>query len=76
MDHNTLEIINKFYYYYQIKSDTPKRFKFTLKNNKDFNYKIITNVIYLNSRPVFYVVNASIFFQAGRFLASLSVKET
>ena len=32
--------------------------------------------MYLDNRPVLYIVDASTSFQAGRFLASLSAKET
>ena len=33
------------------------RFKFILKDNYEFNAYIITDVIYLNGKPVLYIVN-------------------
>jgi len=31
---------------------SPGQFKFTLKDNYDFNFYIIVNIIYLSSKPV------------------------
>ena len=33
------------------------RFKFILKDNYEFNVCIVTDVIYLNGKPVLYIVN-------------------
>ena len=41
---------------------SPSRFKFTLKDNYDFNYKIIIDVMYINSKPVLHVVDAATVF--------------
>lgn len=46
--HKTIKIINKFYYYYQIYVETSGYFKFILKKNVNFNYKIIIDIIYLD----------------------------
>ncbi|KAM4065915.1 hypothetical protein HRG_000075 [Hirsutella rhossiliensis] len=35
-----------------IKADAPRRFKFTLKDNCDFNYELIVDVMHLDSRDV------------------------
>ncbi|KAK2036262.1 hypothetical protein LZ31DRAFT_484236, partial [Colletotrichum somersetense] len=44
-------------------------FKFTLYNDYKFNYKILINVIYLNSNKlVLYVVNLVTTFNTARFL--------
>ena len=64
--HNTerkiIEMINKFYHYYQIKIEAPQRFKFTLKKDINFKYEIIVNVMYLNKKPVLHIVDAAIAF--------------
>ena len=52
------------------------RFKFTLKDNYEFNYTVIIDVIYLNSKPVLQVVNSSILFQTAKFLKDISAKTT
>ena len=38
---------------------SPSCFKFTLKDNYDFNYEIIVNIIYINGKPVLHVVDAA-----------------
>ena len=38
------------------------RFKFTLKNDYNFNFEIIIDVIYLNGKPVLQVIDAATFF--------------
>ena len=50
------------------------RFKFILKDNYEFNYIVIINVIYLNSKPVLQVVDSLILFQAAKFLKDISAK--
>ena len=54
----------------------PGRFKFTLKDDYEFNYTVIINVIYLDSKPVLQVVDFLILFQATKFLKDISVKTT
>ena len=49
------------------------RFKFTLKDNYEFNYLVIINVIYLNGKPVLQVINSATVFRAARFLKDISV---
>lgn len=54
-DHNieykTIKIIN------QIKGKSPQHFKFILKKDIGFKYKIIIDVMYLNKKPVFHAVD-------------------
>ncbi|EJT75230.1 hypothetical protein GGTG_05167 [Gaeumannomyces tritici R3-111a-1] len=52
-----------------------QRFKFTLKNDKDFNYEIVINVFYLGNKPVIYIINESIKFNAITILKNLLAKE-
>ncbi|KAK1994575.1 hypothetical protein LX36DRAFT_584097, partial [Colletotrichum falcatum] len=76
-DLSSIEAINKFYHYYQLNSKAPRRFKFTLYNNHEFNHKIIINIIYLDSnKPVLHVINAATSFNAARFLQSITTKHT
>lgn len=60
--HKIFKIINKFHYYYQMKGKTPQHFKFTLKKDIDFNYKIFVDVMYLDGKPIFHVIDAAITF--------------
>ena len=50
------------------------RFKFTLKHNYKFNYIVIINIIYLDSKPVLQVIDSLILFQATKFLKDISAK--
>ncbi|OCK92105.1 uncharacterized protein K441DRAFT_571284, partial [Cenococcum geophilum 1.58] len=48
----TIKYLIKYCYHYQINQKSPSRFKFTLKNNYNFNFYIIINIIYLSGKPV------------------------
>jgi hypothetical protein len=72
----TLKEITKFCHHCQLNSSAPRQFKFTLKDNRHFNYKILVDVMYLGNRLVLHVVNASTAFQGAKFLSAISAKET
>jgi hypothetical protein len=69
---NELKIIEKFCNYCQIKSFKPLYFKFTIKNDCEFNYKIFVNMLHLINKPMLYIINQAISFQNARFLPLLS----
>jgi hypothetical protein len=54
----------------------PGRFKFTLKDDREFNWCIVIDVMYLDSKPVLYVVDEATAFQAAKFLKDMSAKTT
>jgi hypothetical protein len=72
----TLEEITKFCYHCQLNSSAPRQFKFTLKDDRHFNYEILVDVMYLGNRPVQNIVDASTAFQGAKFLSAISAKET
>jgi hypothetical protein len=41
---------------------SPSRFKFSLKDNYEFNYFIVIDVIYLDNKPILYIINVFMFF--------------
>ncbi|KAK1998251.1 hypothetical protein LX36DRAFT_576677, partial [Colletotrichum falcatum] len=46
-----------------------RRFKFTLYNNYNFNYKVFINIIYLNSNKlVLYIIDSVTAFNTTKFL--------
>ncbi|KAM4061047.1 cwf18 domain containing protein [Hirsutella rhossiliensis] len=47
-----LEMIKKFCHYCQMKSDPPRRFKFSLKDDCDFNYEVIVDSSMLLIKPL------------------------
>jgi hypothetical protein len=75
-EEKTLEEVTKFCHHCQLHSSAPRRFKFTLKDDHHFNYEIIVDVMYLNSKPVLHVVDSSTAFQGAKFLSAISAKET
>jgi hypothetical protein len=77
-DFNTqiLQQIQKFCHYCQMNEKAPGRFKFTLKDDCDFNYTVIIDVMYLEERQTLHVVDEATSFQAARFLENLSAKTT
>lgn len=75
VDASALEAISKFCHHCQLHSSAPQRFKFNLKDDVDFNYEIIVDIMYLLGLPVLHVVDLATSFQAGRFVASLSTKD-
>jgi hypothetical protein len=38
------------------------RFRFTIRDNAEFNYRLIVDVIYINKKPVLHAVNKVITF--------------
>ena len=76
VEREAIQMINKFCHYCQIKGDAPKRFKFTLKDDVDFNYELIIDIFYLDGKPVLHAVDAATSYQAGKFLKSMSAKDT
>jgi hypothetical protein len=72
---NKLEKIEKFCHKYQINGPQPSRFKFPVRNDCEFNHKIIINVLHLISRPVLHYVNRAIAFQDARFLPFMSAAD-
>lgn len=75
-DISMIEAINKICHQCQMHSKSPGRFKFTVKDDYDFNYEIIVDVMYLNGKPVLHIVDAATSFQAARFLPDISAKTT
>ncbi|EED11958.1 hypothetical protein TSTA_000360 [Talaromyces stipitatus ATCC 10500] len=53
----------------------PRRFKFTLTDDQEFNFKIVVDVMYLDGEPVLHVVDSATSFQAAKFLKSLTVSK-
>lgn len=75
VDINALKTISEFCHYCQKHGPAPKRFKFTLKDDHEFNYEIFVNIFYLNGQPVLHVVDSATSFHAARFLPSMTAKD-
>jgi hypothetical protein len=75
-EERTLEELTKFCHHCQLNSSAPRRFKFTLKDDRHFNYEILVDVMYLGNRPVLHVADASTALRGVKFLSAISAKET
>jgi hypothetical protein len=53
---------------------SPGRFKFTLKDDHEFNHSVIIDVMYLDGKPVLQVVDSATAFEAARFLKDMSAR--
>ena len=42
------------------------KFNFIIKNNVDFNYNIIVNILYINNKSIFHIIDDVICFQIGQ----------
>ena len=72
---DVLKEIAKFCHQCQMNSKAPGRYKITLKDDHEFNYSIIIDVVYLDGRPVLHVVDSATSFNAARWLKDMSAKE-
>src|SRR5438045_4003059 len=71
-----IQHLTKYCHQCQMHAKSPGRFKFILKEDYNFNFEIIIDIIYLEGRSVLHVVDESTSFQAARFLRDISVKTT
>lgn len=56
----------KYYEQCQKHSQLPKRFVFTLKDDLNFNYNVIIDIMYIGGKLVLYLVDETIRFEAGQ----------
>jgi hypothetical protein len=45
-----------------------------LKNDYEFNYSVVINILYLKEKPVLQVIDSAISFGAARFLKDMSAQ--
>lgn len=74
VEQRAIEHLTKYCHQCQMHSKAPGRFKFTLKDDYEFNCRIIVDVMYINGKPVLHVVDEATAFQAAKFLTDMSAK--
>jgi hypothetical protein len=57
VDKGIIKYLTKYYKQCQKHGQSPSRFKFSLKDDLDFNTLVIVDVFYLDGKPVLYIVN-------------------
>jgi hypothetical protein len=76
VDKGIIEYLTKYCEQCQKHGQSPSRFKFSLKDDLDFNTSVIVDVFYLDGKPVLHIVDEGTSYQAGRFLQNISAKHT
>lgn len=74
VDTEILKKLTKFCHQCQMHEKSPGRFKFTLKDDCEFNYSVVIDVLYIDRKPVLQVVDEGTAFQAARFLKDMSAR--
>jgi len=76
VDKKTLEHLTKYCHFCQKHGKSPGRFRFTLRDDIEFNYCIVVDIMYISGSPLLHVVDEGTRFQAGRWLQNISAKHT
>ncbi|CCU76925.1 integrase and RNaseH domain-containing protein [Blumeria hordei DH14] len=69
-----IEMLTKYCHLCQMNGKSPGRFKFSLKKDYDFNFKIVVDVMWIINNPVLHVIDTATSFQAARFPKNMSAK--
>lgn len=67
-----LEDISRKCLHCQRYAQAPRRFKFNLREDKDFNHTVFVDIFYIDKRPILHVVDESTRYQAARWLPTVS----
>jgi hypothetical protein len=74
VDKAVLKKLTKFCTFCQKYAKFSERFKFTLKNDVNFNYSVIVDVMYIENNLILHVVDDVTRFQIAKWLQNISVK--
>ena len=74
VDAKYVEYLTKYCHQCQMNGKSLGRFRFTLKDDYEFNYSILIDILYLGGRPVLHVVDSATSFNAARFLKDMSAR--
>ena len=67
-DNDALKRLTDICHHCQINAKAPGRFKFTIRDDHEFNHEIIVDIFFINGQPVLHVVDSATAFQAAKFL--------
>lgn len=56
----------------QTYAQKPRRFKFTLRDDKDFNHTVYADIFYIDAKPILHVVDEATNYQAAQWLPTVS----
>lgn len=72
----TLDKLTKYCSYCQKHGKSPGRFKFTLRDDVNFNFTIFVDIMYIDNSPILHVVDEATRYQAAKWLQNISSKHT
>ena len=75
-DVDTIKQIRKFCDQCQRHSKSPGRFRFTLRDDVEFNHSIIVDIMYIDGQPVLHVVDEATRYNAARWIGNVSAQNT
>ncbi len=76
VEKTVLKNLTKFCTFCQKYAKSSERFKFTLKNDVNFNYSVIVDVMYIENHLILHVVDDATNFQTAKWLQNITVKHT
>lgn len=68
----TLEEITRKCKPCQTYAQAPRRFKFVLRDDKDFNHTVFVDIFYIDKKPILHVVDEATRYQAARWLPNVT----
>lgn len=75
-DRSMIRHLTKFCTYCQKNARSSGRFKFTLREDFDFHYSIVVDIMYIESLPLLHIDDEASSFQAASWLKILSARHT
>jgi hypothetical protein len=65
---HTIEKITKFCKHCQLNAKNPGRFRFSIKDDVEFNFVILVDIMFISGEPVLHAIDEATSFGAARFL--------
>ena len=76
IDKSALDHLTRYCSHCQKHGKSPGRFKFTLRDDVEFNHTVIVDIMYINGSPILHIVDEQTRFQTGKWLENISAKHT
>lgn len=76
VEQGILEHLTKFCKYCQKYGKSPGRFRFTLREDTEFNYCIYVDIMYIEGKPLLHIVDEGTRYQNGKWLDNISARHT
>jgi hypothetical protein len=76
VNRKVIDRLTRFCHSCQMHGKSPGRFKFTLRDNVDFNHSVYIDVMYIDNQPLLHVVDEGTRFQAAHWLRNMTAQHT